>query len=291
MDSFIQKLLDILAEKNYTPKYRDIPEDVENRDEIIADIQAILDDDGLLDDSLRYFELNGVTSALELATLLQKAFMQLKNEFFAAKHDANDALKHELLLQLDEIEKELEQEIQSARPLKDDTLMEMLETKALVCNEVKEFIQSQQVSQKTNISNKKQLERRSFKWLKGDDVLNSLFHQLISTELINSETDIDDFKQVFSQVEISCLNKPIHWEKGTKLFAYFINQLMEHKYIPRRPSWVLLPSCFTYYDDKKGAIVHMYEEVKSYVNEIKNEGAPKDFELVDNLFYIEGDTD
>ena len=58
--------MDILADNDYSAKYKDIPQEVDNRDELVAELQTILDDDGLLPDSLRFFELNGKTTAPEL---------------------------------------------------------------------------------------------------------------------------------------------------------------------------------------------------------------------------------
>ena len=289
MKSFIQKLMDILADNQYTTNYRDIPEEVDNREEIIAEIQAILDDDGLLPDSLRYFVVNGMESASELDAYLQKSFLQFKNEFLAGNHATNDSLKHELLQQLDETKKEIEQAIHESKQLKDEILREMFETKALICDEVKGFILSQQVKSEQELLKKEPQERRSFKWLKDDELLMKFYNKLKLNELISADTDIEDFKAIFTNTPVPEIKKPVQWEKGAKLFAYFFYNLISNNYIPQRPTWINLQYCFTYYKGDIGAYMPIEEGVKANVTVFLKEGAPKGAELIDELFQTDGD--
>lgn len=280
--------MDILADNNYTAKYHDIPEEVDNREEIIAELIAILDDDGLPPDSLRYFKLNNEVKVSELRTYLQKSFLQFKNEFHAGNHAANDALKHELLQQLNVIDKEIERSIYESKLLKDETLMEMFESKAMICDEVRKFIHSHQGESEKKLLKKGQKERHSFNWLKEENLLTEFYFKLKSHELIANDTEIDDFKAVFSNIPISEIKKPVQWEKGAKLFAYFFFNLIDRNFIPQKPSWINLQYCFTYNRNDIGQYVPVEEGVRAHVTVINKEGAPKGAELIDDLFNIEG---
>ena len=288
MNSAIQKFMDILADNDYTAKYKDIPEEIDNRDEMVAEIQTILDDDGLLPDSLRFFELNGKTTTSELESDLHKSFRQFRSEFLAGNYSGNDSFKHEVINQLENTMMEIKKALDESKQLKDETLLEMLEAKAVICEEVKTFVLNQQKTVEQKLPKKKQQERRSFKWLKDEELLLNFYNHLKSNVLISKDTDVNDFKEVFSNIPISEIKKPVQWEKGAKLFAYFFYNLIERKFIPQKPSWVNLQYCFTYNRNDIGQYVAVDEGVRAHVTVINNEGAPKGAELIDALFNIEG---
>jgi len=287
MNSDIQKFMDILADNDYTAKYKDIPEEIDNRDEMVAEIQTILDDDGLLPDSLRFFELNGKTTTSELESDLHKSFRQFRSEFLAGNYSGNDSFKHEVINQLENTMMEIKKALDESKQLKDETLLEMLEAKAVICEEVKTFVLNQQKTVEQKLPKKKQQERRSFKWLKDEELLLNFYNHLKSNVLISKDTDVNDFKEVFSNIPISEIKKPVQWEKGAKLFAYFFYNLIERKFIPQKPSWVNLQYCFTYNRNDIGQYVAVDEGVRAHVTVINNEGAPKGAELIDALFNIE----
>ena len=287
MNSAIQKFMDILADNDYTAKYKDIPEEIDNRDEMVAEIQTILDDDGLLPDSLRFFELNGKTTTSELESDLHKSFRQFRSEFLAGNYSGNDSFKHEVINQLENTMMEIKKALDESKQLKDETLLEMLEAKAVICEEVKTFVLNQQKTVEQKLPKKKQQERRSFKWLKDEELLLNFYNHLKSNVLISKDTDVNDFKEVFSNIPISEIKKPVQWEKGAKLFAYFFYNLIEKKFIPQKPSWVNLQYCFTYNRNDIGQYVAVDEGVRAHVTVINNEGAPKGAELIDALFNIE----
>ena len=291
MDSTIQKFIDVLADNDYRAKYKEIPDDVDNRDEIIAELQTILDDDGLLPDSLRFFELNGKASSSELALYLNKSFQQFKNEFLAEKHDDNELYKNELLKQIAEIKKEIEQIFYESKQLKDETLTQMFEAKAKMCDEASKFILSHQDKNIDELSGKEPQIKRSFKWLKEKGLLTHFFNILKLNELIAMDTDINDFMAVFSNIPISDIKKPVQWEKGAKLFAYFFHNLITRNFIPQKPSWINLQYCFTYNRNDIGQYVPIEEGVKAHVTVFNKEGAPKGAELIDELFNIDGKQD
>ena len=287
MNSAIQKFMDILADNDYTAKYKDIPEEIDNRDEMVAEIQTILDDDGLLPDSLRFFELNGKTTTSELESDLHKSFRQFRSEFLAGNYSGNDSFKHEVINQLENTMMEIKKALDESKQLKDETLLEMLEAKAVICEEVKTFVLNQQNTVEQKLPKKKQQERRSFKWLKDEELLLNFYNHLKSNVLISKDTDVNDFKEVFSNIPISEIKKPVQWEKGAKLFAYFFYNLINRKFIPQKPSWVNLQYCFTYNRNDIGQYVAVDEGVRAHVTVINNEGAPKGAELIDALFNIE----
>ena len=297
MESAIQRFMDILAGNVYTAKYKDIPEEIDNRDEIIAEIQSILDDDGLLPDSLRFFELNGKSSTTDLTQYLLNNFQKFKIEFLAGKHSDNDSFKTELYQQLDMIKKDIEQKTYEAKQLKDENLIEMLNAKSRICAEVLEFITShsgtsdklsleknQPEKHKQTSQKKESKVKRSFKWLKEENVLIDFHSKMILNGLIAPNTDIEDFKAVFSNVPVSQIDRPVHWEKGAKLFAYFFIKLIENKYIPQKPSWINLSHLFTYIKSNTGKPEPILDSVKTNVTKINTEGVPKDAEVVDILF-------
>ena len=285
MNSDIQKFMDILADNDYTVKYKDIPQEVDNRDELVAELQTILDDDGLLPDSLRFFELNGKTTAPELKSHLHNAFQKFRNGFLTVDYSGNDSFKHELMKQLDDNLREIEKAMHESKQLKDETLLEMFEAKAVVCEEVKTFILNQQITFEQKSPKKKQQEKRSFKWLKDEELIVNFYNHLKSNDLISVDTDINDFRAVFSNIPISEIKKPVQWEKGAKLFAYFFHKLIANNFIPQTPSWISLRYCFTYNRSDTGKYVPIHEGVKAHVTVFLKEGAPKGAESVDILFY------
>jgi len=103
--------------------------------------------------------------------------------------------------------------------------------------------------------------------------------------LISKDTDVNDFKEVFSNIPISEIKKPVQWEKGAKLFAYFFHKLIANNFIPQTPSWISLRYCFTYNRSDTGKYVPIHEGVKAHVTVFLKEGAPKGAESVDILFY------
>lgn len=284
MKNSFSQFLTILADNSYTPKYKDIPDYVDNRDEIIAEHQEILDDDGHLPDSMRYFSVNGKTSASELAAYIENSFQHFKIEFFSGNHSANKVFKTELKKQLLGIRSGIVQLISETKQIGDDRLNTMMDIKLQFCNEVINFIMNTQDD--TNkpekvAENKKVL---SFKWLKGDECLQVFYHKMKTNGLIAENTSEPDFKAVFSNIDVTELKNPVQWEKGAKLFAYFFNLLMKNKHIPQRPSWILLQYCFTYYKGDSGSYVPIQERNKAHMKELKELGAPKEAELVDELF-------
>lgn len=284
MNSSIQEFMLLLADNEFRPKYKDIPEEFDNRDEMLAEIHDILDDGGLLPDYLRYFELNGVETSTELKSRLQTAFQQFRIEYLKGNFFDNALFKSELIKQLDECSSDVEQVISESLILKDKALLDMLKAKAAICQEVKAFIQQEQKALISLILEKNIEERSSFVWLKEKELIDDFYNHLKNEKLIAQDTNIDDFRAVFSNIPVSKLHKPVQWEKGAKLFAYFFHKLLTNKFIPQKPSWVILPYCFTYNRNDVGKNVAVKETIKSHVPSFSQPCAPKGAEIIDPLF-------
>jgi hypothetical protein len=282
MTSAFSKLIDTLSDNTYTVKNRDIPEELDNRDEVIAEIQETLDDGGYLPDDLTYFVLNEQTDAGGLLALLDSYLRQFKVEFHEGRHFDNASLSGELLQQITIIEKGIQQGIKESQQLKNDSLTQMFETKLRFCNEVTKFLNQNHDAESIPARYGKQ-EKRSYKWLKDQETLTKFYNELKSHDLIAKETDIDDFKAVFSNIPIDDINTPIQWEKGSKLFAYYFKQLLEKGFIPKKPSWALLSDLFTYSRTDKGEYVPISSNVRTFVTEINSTGAPKDAGIIDSI--------
>jgi len=285
MNNTFSKFLEILANNDFVPNLREIPDDFDDRDELLAE----LDEMDTLPDSLRYFELNGFSNSIELKKCLEKYFKQFKIDFLSGDYYRNSILIKEIENQLDVIKNDITKTANQANQLKDIELNNLISIKTHYCDELKEFIKNYQNSKvefqvdKADRKNKKK-EIVSYKWLIGQDKLQEFYNKMIANKLIAQDTQEDDFKAVFSAIPVSDIKNRIQWEKGAKLFAYFFNELTEHDYIPKKPKWILLEYCFNYKDYRNSTYVPILESVKSHMTEISIYGAPKEANLVDCLF-------
>ena len=291
--------ISILANNEVVAKYKNVPDFIDNSDEIKAELQEILDDDGHLPDYLRYFELNGSSNVIEIADYLEKCYRKFKIEFFSKNNDTNKAFNNELIKQLVIIRNTIVQKINEIKQIKDNTIDQMLDMKLQLCDQVINFImdtanKTEDIEQIKDLSKKKILieqasqsrkilVRHSFKWLKGDDLLLKFFNYLKSDELISRNTEEKDFIDVFSNIPVSEIKNPVQWEKGAKLFAYFFKKLIDNRYIKQKPSWILLKYCFTYYKDDIGSYIPISADIRGSLSG-SNYSHPKDKNLIDKLF-------
>ncbi len=283
MGNAISKFLTILADNYFTAKYNDILDEVDNRDQILADIA---DMDGL-PDSLRYFEINGFSSSIELQAYLETFFNQFKVDYLQDIHNKNRSLVQEIKNQIEIIKCSLEQAVYKSNQIQDDDLHELIGIKINFLDELNKFIVDPKKFVKGPVL-KVSMESvgkksKSYYWQKGQKELNDLYENMKANNLISQDTIPEDFKAVFSEKDLSTL-KPIQWEKGPRLLAYFIDQLTENKCIPRTPKWSLLKYCFTYSSKQDGIYVPALENIKSQMHQVKTSGKPKFARLVDSLF-------
>lgn len=290
MNNTFSKFLEILANNDFIPNIREIPDDYDDRDELLAE----LDEMDTLPDSLRYFEVNGFSNSFELKNFLEKYFKQFKIDFLSGDYYRNSILIKEIENQLDVIKNDITKTAYKANQLGDIELNNLISIKTHYCDVLAEFIKNSQNSKvelpldKADRQNKKK-GIVSYKWLKGQDRLQEFYNKMIANKLIAQDTQEGDFIAVFSAIPVVELKNPIRWEKGAKLFAYFFNELTEHDYIPKKPKWILLKYCFTYKDYRNSTYVPILESVKSHMTEISIYGAPKEANLVDCLFLANTD--
>lgn len=287
MESTISEYLTILANNKYVGKYKDIPEEIDNRDQILAIIDREMDGTNELPNWLIYFEINGFSQPVELKDYLEKYFNQFKVDYLKEVHNKNKSLMQEIANQFETIKNSLEKAVYETNQIQDDDLHELIGIKIGYLDELNKFLSDPKtyvngsittVSMET-VENK----QKSYNWLKGQKELNDLFENMKASNLISAETQSEDFKAVFTEKDLSTL-KPIQWEKGPRLLAYFIDQLTENKYIPRTPKWSLLKYCFTYSSKQDGNYVPALQNIKSQMHQIKTSGKPKYARLVDSLF-------
>lgn len=315
MNNSIQKYLQLLNDNELIAKYRSVPDYIDNRDEILAELHEHVEDvsrpeihehieddllheihvhleEGLPPDSFRYFEVNGFSNSSKLNEYLNDSFDQFRTEFHAGRHVDNKGFIQEIETKIKTINENIVQAIYEVAQIKDDELIKLFNVKANICdesltfiNDIKEHSKKPHANsiQENNEKPKIKKERLSYKWLKSSEELENLFSEMIKKELIAKNTQWDDFKIIFSNLPISSIKKPVHWVKKANLFAYFFRKLINNRFIPQKPSWILLKHCFTYYREDIGAVVPIHEGVKSHTTDFK-EYAPKHFELIDSLF-------
>ncbi len=99
-------------------------------------------------------------------------------------------------------------------------------------------------------NSKKVKTTRSYKWLGKPEDLNELYRKM--KDFFSGETKFVDFKNIFSNKEISIIN-PIKWHDDTASeLLYFIMQLVENGLIEgKRLNYLTLTGCFLKSDGKK----------------------------------------
>ena len=283
MSEPLYSFISILNENKISPRQRDIPEDIDNKEELLKELEQYRAENEQLPDSCFDFAINGYTSPVELEDFLEQEFDKFKIVFLAS--DNGEAFKKEVLKQLEKASTDLNPLIEFANTIDDLSLKELLRVKLRHIEQTIEFLKQIQSTVKNSSAEQKK-EIHSYKWLKEDASLVTLYEQMISNELISKDTEQEDFIAIFSHLPLSEISNPIHWEKGPKLFTYFFHELTERKLIPNTPKWVNLKHFFTYYDKESGMVVPTSENIKQHVTEIKNLGAPKESDTIDSILAV-----
>ncbi len=288
MNISINQFLEILAENDYKVQYKEIPDEIDNRDEIIAGLHEILDDDGHLPDSLRYFVVNDMTTSIEITDFIQNTFQSFKTEFLAGNQHHNDSLKQELVKQLNGIRKNIEQKISETKPLKDETLTNLFLVKLRYCDAVNDFLEQKQES---GVSKNKKTLRNTVYYFKVeqeftgkyDIYLNRIYESLKNDLNLINCTPVQ-FKNLFrpSGKTRRATPEPIVWLSGSySHLAYFIKCLAQSDFIPnsKHPSFNQIAKKL-FYDNVEGKYfetsndksdvkdpnISPYHEIKNIVN-------------------------
>ena len=136
MKNSVSQFLGILADNDFKPKYRDIPEELDNRDELLAELHEM----GSLPDSMRYFEVNGYSRSPELVEYLDNFFNQFRVDFLSGNTIKNHVLFIEIDNQLDAIRQDLKQVVYEATQIRDSDLTALIAIKVRYVDELVEFI-------------------------------------------------------------------------------------------------------------------------------------------------------
>lgn len=276
MNSFINQFLVILSDNEYISNCREIPEEMDNRDEFIANLQESLDEGGHLPDSLRFFELNGKNSANELKEFLEKSFQSFKNDYLAGQHVTDELLNKELINQINNIISEFKQTVSEAMQLNDSDLIELYETKFYYFEKVLDFLNLKPVKgghnkQKTT---KKTVyyftvQKEFAEKFKYNYYLNHLYEGL-KDELGYIDCTLLEFNNLFCPIGKTKRKtpEPIIWTSGAySHLAYFIQCLVKVGFIPnsRQPSFNQIAKKL-FFDNLHGE----YFEGESLKSDLKN---------------------
>jgi len=139
-----------LAENNFNIRYRDIPEEFEHADELMAEIEI----EGSMPESMRYFELNGFSSPIDLEEHLARQFNAFKLFFVSNKYENNANFLNEIKNQITRIQDDLIVIKQSAKPLGDITFESLINLKIQYSNELLQFILNKNVNNTNQEVNK-----------------------------------------------------------------------------------------------------------------------------------------
>jgi hypothetical protein len=79
MENSIDQFISILNNNDFKAKSKKFPEDIDNRDELMAERHEMG-----LPDYIIYYELNGFTRAIEFSDYLVKSFKKFKRAFLTS---------------------------------------------------------------------------------------------------------------------------------------------------------------------------------------------------------------
>ena len=117
MDNPVVSFIKLLTDNNIIPKYREIPDEFDLKDELLAEIE--LEMDGNLPDSMRYFEINGISNPVDLEEILENQFNSFKIALISGATVNKSGIKREINAQVSNANKELILLKQSVIPYKD----------------------------------------------------------------------------------------------------------------------------------------------------------------------------
>jgi hypothetical protein len=127
MDDPIVGYISILTNNSITAKYREIPDEFEHADELLAEIENEME--GNLPDSMRDFELNGFTSPVDLEEFFENRFNLFKTAFIISVTPDKLNLISEINEQLNKASNELILLKQAYNHYNDITLASLIDCK------------------------------------------------------------------------------------------------------------------------------------------------------------------
>lgn len=138
MDNPVVNLIKILTDNNIFPKYREIPDEFDLKDELLSEIEMEME--GNLPDSMRYFEINGFSSPVDLGKFIKHGFAAFKISIMSNPISNQDILFREIHDQITEAKADLINKEQSLQTLNDITLNALIKLKIQACDNVLELL-------------------------------------------------------------------------------------------------------------------------------------------------------
>jgi hypothetical protein len=140
MSDPLLNFISTLTDNTLKSFYSEIPDEFDNADELRAQIEM----EGQIPDSMRYFEVNGFSSPVDLHDFLDKQFKNFKLDVKANRNTRREGLFKEIREQINNSKNELIRLSESTKLLHDITLDALINYKIRFCEETLIFITNEQ---------------------------------------------------------------------------------------------------------------------------------------------------
>ena len=237
MENKIEAFCGILNDNNYVTKVKEIPDEFDHADELKAQIEQ----DGFIPDSMRYFEVNGYSSPVELEEWLRREYDSFKIAFITETDPNKRKLAFEIHRQITVTKQYLLDLLTSIKPMGDISFESLIKHKIQYCTETLNFVlheygdlDDQENDQEPNDA-KEYSPVYFFKI--STDFKEYSFHKVLQLhkELKNSgyiDCSLREFRKLFvdpNQTPPTQTPQPIKWKKGKyNHLAYLIKCLNEN---------------------------------------------------------------
>ncbi len=228
MDDPVVSYISILTGNNIIAKYREIPDEFDLKDELLADIEIEMEGD--LPDSMRDFEINGFSSPIDLEDFLGNRLNLFKTAFINSATSDKSSLINEITEQVNKASNELILLKQAYNQYNDITLNSLIDCKIEYYKKTLNFLFERNKDLTTNIIiNKKDSHvlvfrvKNKFK-ITGYDILHKLHQELKKAGYINC--NFHEFKKLFilPGEKIPEFNpKPLVWNANYTHLSYFLS--------------------------------------------------------------------
>ena len=217
MTNPIAEFISVLHDNNYVTKYKDIPEDFEHADELKAEIHEM----GELPDSMRFFEVNGISRENDMDEYLASMLISFKSSFIDKGYLKDNVNKKAIKQQINDVRKELNDLKQEVQQIGDIDLIALYNCKIRYCEKTIGFIDADITDDSTPVY--------IFRFKKG--VSKEFYDKLVKIhkglkDLSYIECTLPTFKKLFikfNDKKPASSPTPIIWKgKDYKHLAYFI---------------------------------------------------------------------
>lgn len=228
MNNPIFEYINILSDNAYESKIREIPDEVDNKDMLLAEIE--FENDGEIPLSMIYFELNGYSGPVDFEDFLEKYFRSFKICFLSNRTQINSDLVTEINEQIITSKTVLNQIKYSKSFSHDMTFISVIDLKISYCEKTLGFINKDAAQTPEKVSSGTEdpsvFVFRIRKEIKNsDDIIGKLHKELKLKGYI--DCTLPQFRKLFSLYKIPNQSPdPIIWRCKTYYhFSYFIQCL------------------------------------------------------------------